>query len=64
MREKELVLEPLIRWTSIANVNVNVKVHSIKLSAQMCTHLPSLMEVNVAGVVLLKHRIFGGARGD
>ncbi|VAI91612.1 unnamed protein product [Triticum turgidum subsp. durum] len=35
MREKELVIEPVIRWASIANVTVNVKVHSFKLSAQL-----------------------------
>lgn len=35
MREKELVIEPVIRWASIANVTVDVKVHSFKLSAQV-----------------------------
>ncbi|XP_047086615.1 synaptotagmin-3-like [Lolium rigidum] len=35
MREKELVIEPVIRWASIANVTVNVKVHSFELSAQL-----------------------------
>ncbi|KAF7097811.1 hypothetical protein CFC21_099598 [Triticum aestivum] len=35
MREKELVIEPVIRWASIANVTVDVKVHSFKLSAQL-----------------------------
>uniref|UniRef100_A0ACD5ZEF0 Uncharacterized protein n=2 Tax=Avena sativa TaxID=4498 RepID=A0ACD5ZEF0_AVESA len=35
MREKELVIEPVIRWASIANVTVNVKVHSFNLSAQL-----------------------------
>nr|XP_051198805.1 synaptotagmin-3 isoform X2 [Lolium perenne] len=35
MREKELVIEPVIRWASIANVTMNVKVHSFELSAQL-----------------------------
>ncbi|KQK17231.1 hypothetical protein BRADI_1g33150v3 [Brachypodium distachyon] len=35
MQEKELVIEPVIRWASIANVTVNVKVHSFKLSTQL-----------------------------
>ncbi|KAL6603185.1 hypothetical protein ACP70R_043546 [Stipagrostis hirtigluma subsp. patula] len=35
MKEKELVIEPVIRWASIANVAVNVKVHSLKVSVQL-----------------------------
>lgn len=35
MREKELVIEPVIRWASIANVIVKVKVHSFQVSAQV-----------------------------
>lgn len=35
MREKELVIEPVIRWASIANVIVKVKVHSFQVSAQL-----------------------------
>ncbi|TKW23062.1 hypothetical protein SEVIR_4G269000v4 [Setaria viridis] len=35
MREKELVIEPVIRWASIMSVIVNVKVHSFKVSAQL-----------------------------
>ncbi|TVU08588.1 hypothetical protein EJB05_41997 [Eragrostis curvula] len=35
MQEKELVIEPVIRWASVANVIVNVKVHSLKVSAQL-----------------------------
>jgi hypothetical protein len=35
MQEKELVIEPVIRWASTANVTVIVKVHSIKVSAQV-----------------------------
>nr|CAB3471224.1 unnamed protein product [Digitaria exilis] len=34
MLEKELVIEPVIRWASIANVSVNAKVHSFKVSVQ------------------------------
>ncbi|OEL22142.1 Synaptotagmin-3 [Dichanthelium oligosanthes] len=35
MVEKELVIEPVIRWASIANVIVNAKVHSFKVSVQL-----------------------------
>lgn len=35
MLEKELVIEPVIRWASIANVSVNAKVHSFKVSVQV-----------------------------
>ncbi|KAJ1260478.1 hypothetical protein BS78_10G235600 [Paspalum vaginatum] len=35
MREKELVIEPVIRWASIANIIVNAKVHSFEVSVQL-----------------------------
>ncbi|KAK3134401.1 hypothetical protein QOZ80_6AG0548600 [Eleusine coracana subsp. coracana] len=35
MQEKELVIQPVIRWASTADVTVNAKVHSIKVSAQL-----------------------------
>ncbi|RLN11766.1 synaptotagmin-3-like [Panicum miliaceum] len=35
MLEKVLVIEPVIRWASIANVIVNAKVHSFKVSVQL-----------------------------
>lgn len=35
MLEKELVIEPVIRWASISNVIINTKVHSFKVSVQV-----------------------------
>lgn len=35
MQERELIIEPVIRWASIANVIVNVKVQSFNVSAQV-----------------------------
>ncbi|KAL5200272.1 hypothetical protein ABZP36_021475 [Zizania latifolia] len=35
MKEKELVIEPVIRWASIANVIVKVKVHFFEVSVQL-----------------------------
>ncbi|KAG2608062.1 synaptotagmin-3-like isoform X1 [Panicum virgatum] len=35
MLEKVLVIEPVIRWASIANIIVNAKVHSFKVSVQL-----------------------------
>ncbi|KAL6873706.1 hypothetical protein ACP4OV_013788 [Aristida adscensionis] len=35
MQEKELVIEPVIRWASTANVTVNVKVQSLKVSIEL-----------------------------
>jgi len=35
MLEKVLVIEPVIRWASIANVILNAKVHSFKVSVQL-----------------------------
>jgi len=35
MLEKVLVIEPVIRWASIANIIVNAKVHSFKVSVQV-----------------------------
>ncbi|CAD6335742.1 unnamed protein product [Miscanthus lutarioriparius] len=35
MLEKELVIEPVIRWASTSNVTVNAKVHSFKVTVQL-----------------------------
>ena len=35
MLEKVLVIEPVIRWASIANVILNAKVHSFKVSVEV-----------------------------
>ena len=35
MLEKVLVIEPVIRWASIANVILNAKVHSFNVSVQV-----------------------------
>jgi len=44
MLEKELVIEPVIRWASTANVTVNAKVHSFKVTVQVsfCPWLTAL----------------------
>jgi hypothetical protein len=47
MREKELIIEPVIRWASIINVIVNVKVHSFKVSAQVSFVLGCIIQTRL-----------------
>jgi hypothetical protein len=54
MLEKELVIEPVIRWASTSNVTVNVKVQSFEVTVQvkLLSLLGCIIHLYIYGLVV------------